>query len=227
MAMARRLPAHLSHTSALALLPPSSIAAPIETIRRAHDKNFARWPPHINLLYPFLYLPTEPGQGQLLPTETGNKDVKSFSSMSLKADIRARIQHAVKSIEPFDVTLNADAAGTFSHSKGGRAGWTSKTVWLEPSTLRIQHLQAALQAEFKECDADKRPFTPHLSLGQADSDYAAQRLKEDARSAVASFVGQEGGASASLDWHVDKVFVITRKGYHDRFNIVGSIDLGK
>jgi 2'-5' RNA ligase len=225
--MARRLPAHLSYTSALALLPPSSIAAPIETIRRAHDKNFARWPPHINLLYPFFYLPTEPGQGQLSPTETGNGHDMSFTTMQLKADIRARIQQAVRSIEPFDVTLNADSVGTFSHSNGKRVGWTSKTMWLEPSTFRVQQLQATLQAEFKECDADKRPFTPHLSLGQADSDYAAQRLREEARRTVAGFVDQEAGASASLHWHVDKVYVITRKGYRDRFNIVGSVDLGK
>lgn len=225
--MARRLPAHLSYTSALALIPPSSIAAPIDTIRRVSDKNFARWPPHINLLYPFLYLPTEPGQGQLSLTETWNEGVKSLSGMQLKAEIRARIQQAVKAIEPFDVTLDADSAGTFSHSSGKRAGWTSKTVWLEPSTLRVQHLQAALQAEFKECDADKRQFTPHLSLGQADSDDAAQRLREEARRSVAGSIGGEGGASAPLHWHVDKIYVITRRAYRDRFRAVGSIDLGQ
>jgi hypothetical protein len=31
----------------------------------------------------------------------------------------------------------------------------------------------------------------------------------------------------ALDWYVDKVFVIERKGYHDRFKIIGSIDLGQ
>jgi len=227
MAASARLPAHLSYTSALALIPPSRIAAPIETIRRVHDKNFARWPPHINLLYPFLYLPTEPGQGQLSLIETSDEGVKSLSGMQLKADIRARIQQAVKSIKPFDVTLDADSLGIFSHRSGKRSGWTSKTLWLEPSTLLIQHLQAALQAEFKECDAEKRPFTPHLSLGQAESDYAALRLREEARRVVAGSVGQEGGASGLLHWHVDKVHVITRKGYRDRFREVGSIDLGQ
>jgi hypothetical protein len=29
-----------------------------------------------------------------------------------------------------------------------------------------------------------------------------------------------------LDWFVDKVYVLERNGYHDRFKLVGSIGLG-
>ena len=32
---------------------------------------------------------------------------------------------------------------------------------------------------------------------------------------------------AALDWLVDKVYVIERKGFHDRFKIVGAIELRK
>jgi 2'-5' RNA ligase len=206
--MARQLPAHLSHKSALALLPPASIAAPIETIRRAHDKHFARWPPHINLLYPFLASPSENRQ-------------EHADAVQLKEEVRMRIQKVVTSIEPFHVSLIADPPGTFSHSK------RSKTVWLGPSTQQIQELQAALQAEFAECDADQRPFTPHLSVGQANSDDAAQKLREETTSTVAEFGSKSGGASTSLHWPIDKVYVIERKGFHGRFKVVGSIDLGE
>src|SRR5690242_7022604 len=110
--MAQQLPAHLTHKAALALLPPSSITAPIEAVRRVHDKHFARWPPHINLLYPFLASPSEASpHGDASPPQ-------------LRADIRLRIQKAVKTIEPFAVSLSADPPGVFSHGK------TSKTVWL-------------------------------------------------------------------------------------------------
>lgn len=46
------------HTSTVALVPPESVWEPIQQARTdLKDKGLYRWPPHINLLYPFL--PTE------------------------------------------------------------------------------------------------------------------------------------------------------------------------
>lgn len=116
----------------------------------------------------------------------------------------------------------ADPPGMFSHSK------RSKTVWLGPSTGKVQQLQHALQVEFSECDADQRPFTPHLSVGQASSDGAADKVKNDIRNSVADFLKTGEGSEEppfALKWTIDKVFVIERQGYHDRFKVIGSIDL--
>ncbi|OAL05090.1 hypothetical protein IQ06DRAFT_104188 [Phaeosphaeriaceae sp. SRC1lsM3a] len=206
--MAKHLAAHLSHKSALVLLPPVSITAPIESVRRLHDRHFERWPPHINLLYPFLASPSE-------IAEEGTEN----SSPQLKQSVRARIQKAVQPFQPFHISLIADSPGVFSHSK------RSKTVWLGPSTDSIQRLQHALQGEFSECDADQRPFTPHLSVGQASSEIAADELKSEIRSSVAQFAKAVDGAPVALEWSIDKVFVIERKGFHDRFKVIGSIDL--
>ena len=41
------------HRSALCIIPPTCSWAPIQRIRRLHDKGFSRWPPHINVLYPY------------------------------------------------------------------------------------------------------------------------------------------------------------------------------
>jgi hypothetical protein len=41
------------HKSAVCLIPPYHLIAPIQRIRCFQDKSFVRWPPHINLLYPF------------------------------------------------------------------------------------------------------------------------------------------------------------------------------
>ncbi|KAH7066966.1 2'-5' RNA ligase superfamily-domain-containing protein [Paraphoma chrysanthemicola] len=205
--MARQLPAHLSHKSALALLPPAHIFAPIEAVRKVHDRHFERWPPHINLLYPFLASPST-------TTEQGDRT-------RLSEEIRARIQHVVKSIQSFHISMHADSAGVFSHGKN------SKTVWLGPSTQSIQLLQTALQTEFAECDADKRPFQPHLSVGQARSDKGAMALAEAIKNSVTDYPTHHNEADAvALDWYVDKVFVIERKGYHGRFEVVDSIELG-
>lgn len=42
------------HHSALVVIPPESVWPPLQAIRERHDKSFARWMPHFNLLYGFL-----------------------------------------------------------------------------------------------------------------------------------------------------------------------------
>ena len=43
------------HSSTVAIVPPEALWPPIQRARRAlRDKGLYRWPPHINLLYPFL-----------------------------------------------------------------------------------------------------------------------------------------------------------------------------
>lgn len=190
------------------LLPPSSIATPIEAVRRVHDKHFARWPPHINLIYPFLASPSE-------TNEQGDA-----TTPRLKQEISTRIQTVARSVDPFSVALHADPPGTFTHSQ------RSKTVWLGPSTQSIHRLQVALQAEFSECDADQRLFTPHLSVGQASSESKAQLLGEEIKQSVRDFLTKhEENKPIALEWYVDKIFVIERKGFKDRFKVVGSIEL--
>ena len=202
--MAGQLAQHLSHKSALALLLPHPVSAPVETIRREHDKHFRRWPPHLNLIYPFLASPSI-------------QQADRQPSPALKEDIQHRIQKAINHTEPFRLTLSADPPGIFSHSK------KSKTVWLRPLSDQVNQLQAALQAEFSECDADKRPFVPHLSIGQARSDIDAEKL---ANEMIKHFAGNNMSQPV-IDWHVDQVCVIERKGFHDRFQIVAAIPLGK
>ncbi len=42
------------HNSALCFVPPASLWRQLQLARCFHDKSFVRWPPHINLLYPFV-----------------------------------------------------------------------------------------------------------------------------------------------------------------------------
>lgn len=205
--MALKLPAHLTYKTAIALLPPSSITSPIEAVRSVHDKNFKRWPPHINLIYPFLASPLE---------------TSDSNSPRLSQPVQARLQRATSGIRAFQVSLNSDLPGIFTHSK------SSKTVWLSPTPDdKVKQLQAALQAEFSECDSDPRAFTPHLSIGQARTDKVAEQLSKEISNSVAIFHESEDTVPRSLHWLVDKVYVIERKGFHGRFTVVGSVDLAQ
>jgi 2'-5' RNA ligase len=220
--MGRRLPLHLSYKCALALLPPENIIAPIEAVRRVHDSHFERWPPHINLLYPFL----SSASGQLARRNYATSEKyaprKKYATPCLEQDVRARLEKAVKHIPPFQVLLSADPPGTFSHSQ------TSKTVWLGTTGRQVEELQAALQAEFLECNLDPRHFTPHLTVGQAKSELARRGLVNEIQTNVREHLTQAHQESfLALDWYVDRVFVIERKSYKGRFEIVGSVLLGE
>ncbi|KAL6706077.1 hypothetical protein ACN47E_006179 [Coniothyrium glycines] len=204
--MRKRLPRHLSHKSALVLLPPQSIAPPIEETRKVHDRHYARWPPHINLIYPFLSAPSE-------LIQQGDGTVRH-----LKEEIRVRIERATRPFRTFQESLAVDNVGVFHHDA------RKKTVWLKPTTHRMHGLQAALQAEFLECNTDSRPFTPHLSIGQARTDGQASRIGDDFRNNVTSLLQETPIAPVkALDWTVDRVFVIERENYQGCFSVIGEI----
>lgn len=232
------LPSHLSYKSSLVLIPTTAIQEPIQSIRRKHDIQFHRWPPHINLIYPFLSSPSSNALGTDGETALQTSNLVEFPVLS-------RIRKATRDIPPFTLRLSANPPGTFLHSK------RNATVWLRPvdknnvttpdhkanpagASAALLQLQTALQTEFSECNADTRPFNPHLSIGQASGAKAAESLAEEVRSTVEDFLARESKGSkdairpgdADLMWHVDRVIVIERSGYHNPFRIVGDIELG-
>lgn len=49
-----RVLASKSHKSTVCIIPPLAVQQAVQRIRCFQDKSFVRWPPHINLLYPFI-----------------------------------------------------------------------------------------------------------------------------------------------------------------------------
>ena len=52
MSRSSNLPQPVFHT-ACCIIPPESLWGPIQDIRKRKDKAYDRWPPHVNLLFPF------------------------------------------------------------------------------------------------------------------------------------------------------------------------------
>jgi 2'-5' RNA ligase superfamily len=43
-----------SYETALCVVPPLSYCREVDKLRELYDKAYGRWPPHINLIYPFV-----------------------------------------------------------------------------------------------------------------------------------------------------------------------------
>ena len=79
-----------SHDTALCIVPPRHIWASVDRLRALYDKGYEKWPPHINVLYPFV----------------GSEDLPEAAE-SILTHLRAQGQ------APFHVSL--DAADAFPH----------------------------------------------------------------------------------------------------------------
>ena len=132
------------HHATVALVPPEECWPPIQEARlELRDRGIYRWPPHINLLYPFA------------PAD----------EMALAL---ARLAPAAAALPPFELDL--DQLGTFGGRRRGVL-WAAPSDAAQLG--RLVELQAALQAAAPEFDDQQRVggggFVPHMTLSHFDS----------------------------------------------------------
>jgi len=133
-------PTGKSHRLALVVLPPRALWGPIQALRRRRDRQWRRWPPHVNLLYPFH---EEAGLAPCLP----------------------RLRRALAALSPFVARLGP--VGVFSHRHGRHTVWLAPepaTAWRE-----LHAAVRSACPELDDLDRFPGGYTPHLSVGQADA----------------------------------------------------------
>ncbi|HXG10936.1 MAG TPA: 2'-5' RNA ligase family protein [Gemmataceae bacterium] len=138
-----------SHRTAVVLIPPPEVWGPIQVIRQQHDRQFRRWMPHVNLLYPFY-------------------------QQERFAEAASRLAAVCAAFAPFAVTL---AEFRFFRHPSGRATLWLRPEPTEPLVRLQAALQAACPA-CDDQSRFPTGFTPHLSVGQARSAAEAQRLRD-------------------------------------------------
>ncbi|KAK4231274.1 nuclear poly(A) polymerase 1 [Podospora fimiseda] len=132
-----------SHNTALAIIPPSQLWAPIDHLRCLYDKAYVKWPPHINLLYPFIP-----------PTS-----LELLSSTSLQP-----------SSSPFNLTL--DTPGVFEHKHSNTIYLTCSSLDQQEKVkeLRRDILQGL---GVVDGGGGQQQFKMHLSVAQTDDSSTA------------------------------------------------------
>lgn len=142
------MPAKTHHTAVIAM-PPEDVWEPIQVIRRQHDRQIARWMPHVNLLYPFV----PPAQFETV--------------LPILLAVGQRLA-------PLQVTLAHFQA--FTHARGQSTIWLAPEP--KEALVALQAaLQAAFPA-YDEQGRFGSGFTPHLSVGQTASASARRQLLE-------------------------------------------------
>lgn len=164
------------------------------------DPGLYRWPPHANLLYPFVD-----------SLETGDDGQRRVNM-----EVIDRLQSACRQCEPFSVRLAE--FGTF----GGRH---RGVLWLYPDSRHCENgeplkdLQALLEEQFPYCSDQRKVggiYNPHITLSHFVD-------LETAQSAQAKVEADW----PLLECIIDRIYLLHRQGDAGQFEIVAEIPLGR
>lgn len=191
------------YKSTLAIVVPQHAASEfIQPVREEFDPQYERWPPHINLLYPFY--------------EDISLDVAEDEEASVVGDILASLSR----FKPFKcdmVKLNCFKS--------------NNVVYLEPSKEAEQNMKLVYEEVsrlFTDLSLARKALTPHLTIGQpVDKRKAPKNYAEKTLAAIKenfkSVIERPDKPLASFD--VDCVYWMKRTD-NTPFQIVRAFPLG-
>jgi len=203
-------PSRKSHCITICLVPPPSATKVWDQLtavrRECMDPGFYRWPPHANILYPFL----EP-----VYDDSENKDDQRIN---FRNEIAMHLSKAAMQCEPFDVTINS--FGTFGGKQRG-------VLWAYPMSKYTQprdnddepliNLHRLFEQQFPICNEQIKSgaFHPHMTLSHYATNANALAAKEKI---------EYGWEPVSFRAH--EVYLLERKGDNGQFKISATISLG-
>lgn len=130
-----------STQTALAFIVPEHLQAEINSLRKIHDKAYTKWPPHINIIYPFV-------------------------GPSLLSAATSILREALQTNEIQPVDLNTHEVGLFRHRRNATIFVKPSDEQDEAVCELRRVLVRALGCDEGEGTRDGI-FRPHLSIGQA------------------------------------------------------------
>ena len=195
-----RPPPQKQHTLSLCMVPPPSATQVWADVTKARielkDPGLFRWPPHANILYPFVEI---------------KHDLE---------DIVVKLRNATKQCPPFRVSLNT--LGTFGGKSRGVLWLYPNSCYDDGVDGEIEpliQLQAMLQEQFPVCNDQRKngQYNPHMTLGHFSS-------LEEAQNAQAQLESWWSARDATFD--LNAVYLLQRKGDDSQFLRVATLSLG-
>lgn len=136
--------------TAIVIIPPDEFQAPIQRIRRAHDRSIRRWMPHITLVFPF-------------------RPVEDFD------DVEPRLRAACEQFRPFELELTEFRF--FRHARNRCTIWLAPEP--EQLLIRFQSSLWRVVPECDDVRNHQGGFRPHLSVGQSPSLSSCVKLLQE------------------------------------------------
>jgi 2'-5' RNA ligase len=208
-------PSRKSHCLTICLVPPPSATNAWERLTDARkeckDPGFYRWPPHANLLYPFL--------------EPSFDKESSKSKDEQLSEYRKQLSKSLTSVaaqcKPFDVEMNA--LGTFGgNSRGVLWAYPISEYSLSGNNDSYDEeplitLQKILEEHFPMCTDQRKQgtFTPHITLSHYGNINDALEAK-----------GRMESKWEPISFHVKEIYLLERKGEDGQFKVLAKIPLG-
>jgi len=214
-------PSQKSHCMTICMVPPSTAKSAwsrLTAVRKAcRDPGFYRWPPHVNLLYPFLE-PIFNIEGALERASVVEK--KHEIRNQFMNEVTKHLSNAANQCMPFDVNL--DSFGCFGGKSRG-------VLWANPkshySSMEnnaneadpLIHLQNMLEKQFPTCNDQRKQgsLTPHMTISHYANISDALEAKYELQSTW-----------EPLSFHVSEVYLLQRTGDDGQFKVAATIPLG-
>ncbi|KAI9218924.1 2'-5' RNA ligase superfamily-domain-containing protein [Blastocladiella britannica] len=193
-----------SVTTALAVIPPPALWPRIQTMRRTLDPAFPRWPPHINLLYPFLHPRLLDDDAQsLIASAVGALDEERVALTA--TEIFYARNRAYVIAQPPPTATGPDTDGCNDDDDGAAADDL------------LQQLHRRLLQEFPACASLTKyagGYTPHLTLARTNWNAKQPKQHREAVDQVAAAVQRIVSPSDGrhLSWDAQGVYLLTRPG---------------
>ncbi|KAK4043344.1 2'-5' RNA ligase superfamily-domain-containing protein [Parachaetomium inaequale] len=174
-----------SNNTALALLPPKPLWPRLDRLRALYDKAYPKWPPHINLVYPFV-------RPELLDEAVDRVGAALLSSSSSSSKDSG--EGGGKG-----VGVRLDGVGVFEHKR-------DNTVYLcdeDPGRREeVERLRGAVLASLGGGETQgKRGYQMHLTVAQS----------EDVGCAAHKFLVEKVGLVPRVEWDVTELAVLVRE----------------
>ena len=141
-----------TYKSAVVIIPPEAVWAPIQDIRSRYDRQFRRWMPHITLIYPFW--PETEFERAIAVLSRG---IAGHGAFALRLH---RLRH-------------------FAHGRNRFTIWLDPEPH-EPIAALQAALQAQVP-DCDDVSKFEQGFTPHLSVGQAQGRRELEERSSDIR----------------------------------------------
>ncbi|WQF80047.1 Putative polymerase, nucleotidyl transferase domain, poly(A) polymerase, central [Colletotrichum destructivum] len=135
-------PAPSNHDTALCLIPPRDQWPLVDRLRFDNDKAHAKWPPHVNLVYPF---------------------VRSTDSNALRLACDAIVKCLTDRGQPATLPIHLDSPGYFQHRNGSTLFLCDRNA---ENASQLNCLRAAILAAIGQTRLE--PYNMHMTVAQCE-----------------------------------------------------------